>query len=326
MDSRIKELFERYESNQASAEERKLVEDWFASFDKEQHQAILNETEMGGLFGPIDETIYQMLQDKKPKSWLNNHWLQLAAILLIATGLFLLQFYNNRKPATQILYTFIKAPKGTKKEFKLPDSTIVYLNSGSSIRIPSNFNIKSRAIALSGEAFFLVKHNAAKPFSIQSGKLLISDLGTSFNVKAYPDDKQIHVAVESGKVKVEKNNPNGRPETFASAMTQNQQLTYNEETNSHILNKVKISNSTAWMENKLRFDNASFDEISHMLERWYNVTVTLENNSNAYRHYTVSFNNEPITKVLRVLANLSGMSYQINKQSISINLKNCKKI
>jgi transmembrane sensor len=287
---------------------------------------ILIEAEKAGTFSSIDSNIRRMLKKSKRKNRGPNQWLLVAAVLLVACALFLFKFYNVNKTSPSPAYTYIIAPKGIKKQFSLPDNTIVYLNSGSIVRIPSNYNGKTREVSLTGEAYFSVKHNAAKPFSIHSGKLLITDLGTTFNVKAYPDEKQIRVAVESGEVKVEKSNPDGKAEVFAGAMVHNQQLTYNEQSNSHVLNQVNTSNSTAWTQNKLRFDNASFDEISHTLERWYNVTVKLDNNNVAYRHYTISFNNEPISKVLSVLSHLSGMSYEINKQSVSINLKNCKKI
>ncbi len=208
MDSRIKELFERYESGNASIEERKLVEAWFANFDKDQ-EAIINEAEKAGIFNQMDSNIRQMLNRRKRKIWPINQWLTIAALLLITFLSFVFKFYNTGKTAQALAYTYIIAPRGLKKQFSLPDSTIVYLNSGSVVRIPSNYNVKTREISLAGEAYFSVKHNASKPFSIHSGKLLITDLGTMFNVKAYPEEKLIRVAVESGQVKVEKNNPNG---------------------------------------------------------------------------------------------------------------------
>jgi transmembrane sensor len=102
-------------------------------------------------------------------------------------------------------------------------------------------------------------------------------------------------------------------------------LIYDKKSRGHILNNIQTDEITAWRENKLRFDNASFDEIANTLQRWYGVTIKLNNNTGNFRHYTISFNNEPVSKVLKVLENLSGMTYEINNKSISINLKTVKK-
>lgn len=322
MDNRIKNLFERYQSGQASDEERIIVESWFSDLEKEQN-AELSETEKIALFSPMDDAIDQMLF-KPRRLFIYNRYLQVAAVILVAFGIVLFKYrHAATKKASVISYTLISVPKGEKKNLLLADGSTVFLNSGSAIRIPSNYNVNSREVSLSGEAYFEVKHNAAKPFTIHSGKLLITDLGTAFDVKAYPEDKEIHVAVESGKVQVGKNKPNGQFELYAAAITRNQQLVYNEQGNSHAISQVKTSDVIAWQQNKLSFDNASFEEIVPLIERWYNVSVKLNGHS-ACRRYTVSFNNEPVDHVLNVMTRLAGITYSIKDKVVVINLKNCR--
>ncbi|MGZ3755885.1 MAG: FecR family protein [Mucilaginibacter sp.] len=327
MDSRIQYLFKRYQTGEASAEERKLVEEWFTNFDDQQRE--LTDADSVDVFSAMDEHVYRAINPDKPHRRFNYRWLQVAAVAFIAYGLWVFKLTQHpvERPTLKPAFTQFTAPKGVKKECELPDGTLVYLNSGSVMRIPSNFNNKTREVSLSGEAFFLVKHNALKPFSIHSGKLVISDIGTSFNVKAYPEERLINIAVESGSVKVEKTTARHRPETFANALVRNQELIYNEQNNTHVLTQVDAGSMSLWKQNVLRFDNASFDEISHTLERWYNINVKLEHRNYSNNRYTISFNNEPLSKVLSVLAKLSDMTYHIeNKQNVSINLKNCKRI
>jgi len=321
VNSRIKELFERYENGTASEAERKLVDNWFANFDTDQLRG-KTPADNAALFSPMDENIDDLIFVSRRKQLPISRWLQAAAVVLMAAGLCWAKLYQSPKPVLALTYTDITVPRGVKKQFLLPDGTFVHLNSGSVLRIPSNFNQKSREVTLTGEGFFEVKHDAAKPFAIHSEKLLITDLGTAFDVKAYPKDKLIKVAVQSGSVKVEKNIPGKMPQTFASAITHNQQLTYNELSGSHTLSTVQTNNISAWQHNQLRFDNASVDDIATALERWYNVSIKFSNYHKC-RRYTVSFNNEPVSKVLRVLSGLTGMGYQINNQTITINLKNC---
>ncbi len=325
MDSRVKELFERYQSGKASKEEIKLVEDWFASFDSEQ-QSYLSEKDRSFIFNSMDEEIQHMLPKKETKLWPYKGWMQVAAILLAGTCLFLFKTFKDATNADKPLtYTRITAPYGVKKQFQLPDGTLVYLNSGSQVLISSDYNVKGRNVKLMGEAYFLVKHNAKKPFAIHTDNLIIADIGTSFNVKAYPEEGQIKVAVESGIVKIEKSNFKLKPDTYVNSLTPNQQFVFDKASLRHTLNHIESNDISAWKQNKLRFESASFQDIAFQLQRWYNVSVSLKNTAGKNRRYTVSFNNEPVNNVLKVLRDLSGISYEISNNNIVINLKNCKK-
>jgi len=319
MYSKIKQLFQQYQSGKGSPAEQKIVEDWFAEFDDRQKP--MDEEQKSILFGPMDRKIQAMLYPRK-----SYVWLKAAATVLLVLGATLAIRHINSASQPLITYQVIKVPNGVKREITLPDSSTIYLNSGSSISIPSDFNNKKREIAFTGEAFFIIKHNPNKPFTLRAGKLQIADIGTSFDVKAYPEDKQISVAVETGSVAVEKKTAAGRSTVLAGAIVQNQQLIYNKADDTHTLGKISSANIAAWHNNQLRFDNASFAEIASQLERWYNVSVTLSGAEMQGRRYTISFDNEPINHVLDVLTKLSGATYQINHQNIVIHLKNTKKM
>ena len=151
---------------------------------------------------------------------------------------------------------------------------------------------------------------------------MIRDIGTSFDVNAYPGESQISVAVETGSVAVEKKTTAGKSTVLAGAMTENQQLIYNKTTDSHLLGKIPSDRIAAWHNNQLRFDDASLGEIAIKLERWYNISVKLTGTEMPNKRYTISFDNEPVKHVLDVLAKLSGATYQINHQIIIIHPKN----
>ncbi len=321
MDSRIKELFERYQSGNASTEEQRLVEDWFAAFDSQQ-QKDFNEGHHAELFTQIDRKIENMIESRPARNRVFVRWLQIAAVLLIGAGLV---FYktSRRAPNAPASYTLISVPKGVKKQLSLPDGSTVYLNSGSTLRISPGFGATNRLISLTGEGFFIVKHNQKHPFTIQSGRLIITDIGTSFNVMAYTEESQVKVAVESGEVNVKEANAGKEAPIFPKSIIRNQQLIYSKDSRRAVLNDTQASEVSAWRKNQLRFDNASFGEIATTLERWYGITVSL-NGKTDNRRYTVSFNNEPVSNVLKVLGKLSGMNFQIINKSIQINLKPSK--
>ncbi|WP_170309762.1 FecR family protein [Mucilaginibacter xinganensis] len=318
MDSRIKELFERYQSGDASIEERRLVEDWFAAFDSQQQKDFSKE-HSAELFVQMDRKIGSMLESHPARNRMSARWLQVAAVFLIGAGLVFYKTFS-RAPKVPAGYTLISVPKGVKKQLSLPDGSTVYLNSGSTLRISPGFGVTNRRISLTGEGFFIVKHNQTNPFTIQSGRLIITDIGTSFNVKAYAEESLVKVAVESGEVNVKEENAGKEAPIFPKSIIRNQQLIYSKDSRRAILNDTQTIEVSAWRKNQLRFDNASFGEIATTLERWYGVTVNVHGHTDN-RRYTVSFNNEPVSNVLKVLGKLSGMSYQVINKSIQINLK-----
>jgi len=320
LDDHIKSLFKRYQEGTATAAERQLVETWFESHYGQKGR-MLSRNEETSVFEDLDARISAMLADEPVITRkLNFRWMQVAAmfIALLGSGLFIRNKFSKKaiQPET---FTEIRSLKGEKKEVTLKDGTTVFLNSGSSVFISSRFDAQKREVKLSGEAFFQVHHNASKPFIIHSGKLQTTVLGTSFDIKAYPEDEHVKVSVATGRVKVEKP---GAAKLYAKALTHNQALVYDKVKNSHHLTTVNIDSISAWRTNHLNFDNASYEEIARMLSRWYNLDVTLNANHRDTKRYTLSFFNERPDKVLNVLSALTGMTYTMNGRKVIINPKN----
>jgi transmembrane sensor len=335
----IKLLFKRYQEGTATAEERMLVETWFESHYGQQGR-MLSRNEEASVFEDLDARIAAMLADapaderaaqltaepvnspdeeKVPVRKLNLLWLQVAAVFLAVLGTGLL-FRNkfNRKTVLPETFTEIRSARGEKKQVTLKDGTIVFLNSGSSVFISSHFNKTKREVRLSGEAFFQVQPNPAKPFIIHSGKLQTTVLGTSFDIRAYPEDEQVKVSVATGRVKVENPAVKLKP-LYAQALIHNQALVYDKLKDRHRVTKVNADSISAWRTNHLNFDNASYEEIARILSRWYNLDVTLNGGGHNPKRYTLSFYNERPDKVLNVLCALTGMTYTMNGKKVIIN-------
>lgn len=85
---------------------------------------------------------------------------------------------------------------------QLPDSSTASLYPGASINYPAGFNSKKREIQLKGKAFFKVKHEQTRPFTVQTGTITTVVLGTSFWVDATSTAGTVSVKVKTGKVGV----------------------------------------------------------------------------------------------------------------------------
>ncbi len=133
-----------------------------------------------------------------PYSW-SKQLLRIAAVIFVVVGGYWLLDNWNQKPE-DIAY---QTATNEKTQITLPDGSKVWLNENTKIAFTENFD--PRIVNLEGEAFFDVEHlTEDRPFEIRSGNTKITVLGTSFNVRAYPEESRVEVTVESGTVAFEK--------------------------------------------------------------------------------------------------------------------------
>jgi len=320
LNERINQLFKKYEEGRATAQERNLVESWYESHYGQQGKK-LSRNEEGLVFDDLDQRMELMMSESVPVKRMKYQWLQVAAIFLVLCGGgWYIKIRFTAKPVLPETYTEIRSLNGVKKEVSLKDGTTVFLNSGSSVFVSSRFGERNREVKLKGEAFFKVHHDASKPFIIHSGKLQTTVLGTSFDIKAYPDDEQVKITVSTGKVKVESAGTKGKQQLYAKALTHNQALVYNTAKDSHSVRAVNADSTSSWRTNHLIFDNASYPEIIRTLSRWYDLDITVNTKPDSKR-YTLSFYNERPDKIFNVLSTLTGNTYLMDGRKVIINPK-----
>jgi transmembrane sensor len=303
-------LLKKYRAGQCTPEEIIRIQDWFHSFD--------NELEDDPAYTiAANEAAVKVLRSIKTKRYLPL--MRVAAILIVGlTGL--LSFLRYYKPAPAVItYAEINVEKGKRKKITLPDGTVVTMNALSVLRIPSNFGKQTRELSLTGEGVFDVKSDENKPFIIHTGKLKTTVLGTSFDIKAYPGEKDIQVAVLTGKVRVERDQ-----EILAEGITHNQVLTYNEQRNEHTLKMANAAEIAAWQANRFYFQQATIKEIAAVLERQYNISISLSGSMKRSCRYTLQLKNETIENAMHLLSQLSGITYRINNNEIKINTASCE--
>jgi len=127
------------------------------------------------------------LVERKPIDF--NRILKYAAILILALALPFSYYLGTRSNSDNSITT-ISCAYGDKSSIVLPDSSRVYLNSGSKLTFSSNFK-NGRKVSLEGEAFFSVAKDKNHPFRVKTTDIDIEVLGTKFNLKAYPEEKSI---------------------------------------------------------------------------------------------------------------------------------------
>ncbi|MEZ4970899.1 MAG: FecR domain-containing protein [Flavobacteriaceae bacterium] len=195
---------------------------------------------------------------------------------------------------------------GEQKTVLLPDGSKVFLNVSSQITYPEEFTDTIREIFLEGEAFFKVARNERQAFVIRTGDLKTRVLGTSFNVRAYLDDKEVEVSVATGKVMVHR-------EVHKSShldrviLQSGEQAVYGTQTGNLTKQYVDIDLMTPWRDGILVFEKTRLKDVLKTLERWYDVDMVLNNDAIAdclIRSQLESTNLDDVLETLKFILNI----------------------
>lgn len=230
----------------------------------------------------------------------------LLPLLLVAGG-----YIYHYSISTKLIE--VSVAYGEQKHILLPDSSEIWLNSGTVFKYPKEFTGRQRRVLLNGEAYFSVRRNPKKLFIVETSKLSVKVLGTRFNVKAYANDDRITATLTSGKVEVD------TPSKASRILQPDEQLTYSKHTSQISVTKIPSADTDGWVQGKLIFANATFTEIQQTLERRFNVNISNRIAVPATGRYTVRFlKNETLDEVLNVLGDIIGFSYRKSENRIEL--------
>jgi transmembrane sensor len=242
--------------------------------------------------------------------WSNWQKVAAVAILPLALGTILLVYMNSRKSlsSAEPVYNEVFASFGTHSALRLADSTLVCLNSGSSLRYPDKFNDKTRQVYLKGEAYFEVKSDVSRPFIVHTSNLQVKATGTKFNVLEYSSNPVTEVTLISGKIFVNKSK--GRDSQLISELNPNQHLDYNIKTGAKSITNEDTYKYIAWKDGKLIFRNDPLDEVVNKLSQLFNVDIELKGTQLQNYRYRATFHDESLGEILKLLKLSSPIDYK----------------
>lgn len=321
-------------TNQRCFSELKLI--WMATNNFKEDTTTDNRIVFDNLISRIETDSSPDNQIKKRKLIL-KHLLRVAAVIILLYSLSL-SYYSFYKDKDE-LYTEVISKRGKLTEINLPDGTLVWLNSESSIKYPNKLSGNKVDIFLEGEAYFDVTKLKGRDFTVNAGEIEITVQGTSFNVKAYKNDKTIETTLEEGKITITNKNKS-KLEFKPVIMRPNQHLIINstdniyklinlsdkkesDVTRNHVHTRnINMENSstifTAWKDGVLIFKNKRFEDLEKELERWYDVQIILEDPELKEVRYTGVFEKESLESALKALSLSLPFKYTITPDSVII--------
>lgn len=329
----LKKLFQKYLDNTCTQEEKKYLDELFESYIDDTDYGESNSMDdeqalQSKLFEKVKDTIktsekHQQTNFKKKSN--TPIWAIAASVaILLGLGMFWFSYRKDKTVDTAIpnMVTISRTTlAGEKKEVHLSDGSVVYLNSESTLSYDADFGKgDTRSVKLVGEAFFEVAPDKSKPFIIESGSIITEVKGTSFNVMAFPENKDIAITVLTGVVDVSKSG-----ESSKIQLEPNKQALFNKEAGQINVLAVDALQSINWKNGILHFEEAQLEDVLKTLERWYGVDIITEDLTLNKCTLTSTFDRSSLYEVLESIKFAKeGISYSIDDENNTIELKgNC---
>ena len=361
------EIIARILAGESTAEDEIIINEWLSESNKRlkdfaEREKIWNATEIilsrknfdtGEAFKKFNDLIRKpattRLRDRRhfKKTAMNSLKWAAVGLLLITAGAIAGYFTIDhiRTPGSG-LYE-IKAPTGSRSNIVLADGTGVWLNAGSRIKFSPDFGKKDRIVHLEGEGYFTVARDRKHPFIVSTSELEIEAIGTSFNVKSYPQEEIIQTTLVSGSVLVSRRNH--KLQERGIMLEPNQQITYYRETEElavtgmdpgtgqedivaapagireiqeppKIILRREIDPElfTSWKDNRLIFDNEPFESIAVKLERRFGANIIIGDDEIKNKKFKGRFDEITIEQALSALKFASPFEYHIKQDTIFI--------
>ncbi|WP_375434805.1 FecR family protein [uncultured Hymenobacter sp.] len=334
----LRDVLQRYQQGTCTAEEKRLVENWYQALGDEQELRVTSQEQEAirlALWNRISEQTINLKEDPEDRAWLAApaaRWAA-AAVLALGLGIGARQFWpvvkpqvvgTTATPATQ----WVVYPNHSQRvvSITLPDSSRVQLSPGSQLKYPRRFGAKQRPVYLVGKAFFKVQRDTARPFQVYTTQMLTTVLGTSFTVQAYQGQKEAVVEVKTGRVRV-----SPRPVASASAskalpaaivVLPNQQAVYSPGRQQ--LQRELVAQPVQLTSQSFVFDDRPVAEVLTALEKAYGVHIVFDNKALASCTVTLALRNKSLYGKLDVLCKTLGASYEEENAQILFHGPGCQ--
>ena len=248
------------------------------------------------------------------------------AFVTLVTSFCFYYFTPNKETKISTIIEIV-APRGVRRLVTLPDSSKVWLNADSKLSYDAGMKSKNtRLVYLTGEAYFDISPDKNHPFLIRTSRISLKVLGTAFNVMAYPGEKKCVTTLFRGSIELSLNE--GAKQRII--LKPFDQVSVAERVNSDT-NIISISSilpskpvqkkyvaENSWMDNKLVFENETFEDIVPKLERWFNVEITIKSKKHARYKFTGAFTNETIHQALTVMQLIKPFNFTRHEKNITI--------
>jgi transmembrane sensor len=211
----------------------------------------------------------------------------------------------------EVVFNTLTTPRGGQFKLTLPDGSEVWLNAASSIRYPTEFIGDERKVEISGEAYFEIAHDAAKPFKVSVNGMEVKVIGTHFNINAYRDEIAIKTTLLEGSISLSKG------DAVTTSLKPGQQAQLGNSGHIQVINNVDIDQVVAWKNGYFSFTRADLQTVMRQLARWYDVDIIYEGKISERQFGGKIHRNSNASEALKVLEEMK-VHFRIEEKKIFV--------
>jgi len=347
----VDDLIARFLSGNISADEQQVLEQWINALAENrsyflQLRDAWQATASAGVYNSNaawDSMLHRasIVPPTAVNRW--TYYFRVAASyilpFLIGGGLVYAWSSLKKENSNNAMVT-VTSPKGATTKIELSDGTEVWLNAGSKLQYAQSYNLRGREVKLEGEAFFKVHTNAQKPFTVKASDLRILALGTSFNVKAYPEDRTVVTTLVDGEVKIDGSKtttPFGlmmkphqhvvykKPLSISGSEQRKMPVSSGDSSTAAPVESREVNNTdiyTAWKDGNWIVAAQTMEELAVTMERRFNVKVVFQEQELKEYRFSGTFRQETLEQVLSILRLTAPLKYTIDKGVVTLSLDN----
>lgn len=209
-------------------------------------------------------------------------------------------------------YHTLRTPYGSEYLLTLSDNSVVHLNAGSELTYPVRFSSPQRKVYLKGEAWFKVQKDSDCPFIVSANELDVTVTGTTFNIRAYEDEKEIFTTLESGSVSI-----SGKDRQ--TDLSPGHQAVFDKQTADLYIREVNTDLYLGWKNGRIIYDNSPLENILRDLGRWYAFDVIYRKQELRSSKFSLNIQrHKSISRVLELLANADNIRFEIIGQTVIV--------
>ena len=322
----MKSIITKYLRGKSSADEQNELLHWirkeehlgdFQQIKEEWKAEVVKEdvpSEFVGDWKTIQNRMMEQLQQDVQRKQRTLSFFRYAAIFLVLIAVpALVYILSSNWHTNPLVYTTVAADYGQISKVVLPDSTVIWVNSGSTIKYNNQFSASNRDIELIGEAFFKVHKNKDLPLVVANEDLRVKVLGTEFSVMAYPEEKNIQVVLEKGKVELSSTSIS----SLKQEMKPNELASYNKENKKLAIEEVNTDLYTSWKEGTINIYNLPLSELVIKLEKRFNQKFAVDEEIKNIP-YTFTIKNDDLNSILSLMEKITPVDVVQNKNVIEL--------
>ncbi|MEG0517834.1 MAG: DUF4974 domain-containing protein [Bacteroidales bacterium] len=251
-------------------------------------------------------------------------------LLFVSVGMNLYQFGGNKEnvvilskvPAVENIMNTYYTENGVKARVLLPDSSVVWLNSGSRIVYPKNFDSDKRRVSFEGEGYFDVVRNPEWPMEVVTPKgMKVEVLGTKFHIKSYDNDQEEQATLFSGRIDISKSS-GSKKVLDMRVLKPRESLRFTNAGKVVLTAVADTTKKVAWKKGELLFEQTPMSEVIKMLERWHGVKVVVQDPAVLSYTFTADFSSESIVQIFELFRFTSPIDYIIEDNKVYVKKRN----